>query len=177
MENPLRLSNIVIENLEISCVNNCKKNLYFIIVMWMTLFSIYMKKNITNTLYIFNLYDKNDLQFTVEHSENNSISFLNLIIINNDHRNIIANWYWKSTFSGRYRNFNSHHPINNKIAIIYCLVDRAIKSSQNSSYKKNIDFTKQVLQNNDYPHNLVDFQIRKCLEKKCLEKKCLEKLQ
>ena len=61
-------------------------------------------------------------------------------------------------------NFNSHHPTNNKIAIIYYLLDRAIKLSHNSFHKENTEFIKQVLQNNDYPHNLVDLQIKKRLK-------------
>ena len=79
-------------------------------------------------LNIFNEYEKN-LQFAVELSQNKNISFLDLKIIIDNQRYLISqiqtNGYQKPTFSRRYLNYNSHHPHSNKIAIIYCLVDRA----------------------------------------------------
>ena len=121
-------------------------------------------KNSVHTLNTFNSYDKN-LQFTVEIAQNNSINFLDIKIIINNQRQIITNWYRKPTFSGRYLNFNSHHPLNNKIAIIYGLVDRAIKLSHKSFQKQNILFIKQVLKQKNYPQHLIDLHIKKRLKK------------
>ena len=122
------------------------------------------KNNIDDTLKTFNSYDTN-LQFTVERSHNNSISFLDMEIIIYEQRNIITNWYKKPTFSGRYLNYNSHHPLSNKIAIIYCLVDRAIKLPHNNLYEINISSIKLLLKNNDYPLNIVEYHINKRLKK------------
>ena len=85
----------------------------------------------------------------------------------NEQRNIITNWYKKPTFSGGYLNYNSHHPISNKIAIIYCLVDRAIKLSHIIFHEKNTSFIKLLLKkkNNDYPHDVIEYHVRKRLKK------------
>ena len=103
------------------------------------------------------------LQFTVEKSRDNKISFLDLeVIIKNNH--IITNWYRKPTFSGRLLNFHSQHPNNNKIAIIYSLVDKAIKLSDVCFHSENLSLIKQLLFNNDYPVDIVNTYIEKRLK-------------
>ena len=134
MGNPISpiLSDIVMEDLETECIKklSIKPTFYF---RYVDDIILCIGSNSTNhILNTFNEYDKN-LQFTVELSQNkNTISFLDLKIIIDNQRYLITNWYQKPTFSGRYLNYNSHHPHSNKIAIIYCLVDRAI----NLSHKK-----------------------------------------
>ena len=89
---------------------------------------------------VFNSYDKN-LQFKTETSINNIISFLDIeIIVNN--KKIITNWYRKPKFSGRFWNFNSQHPHQNKIAIMYSLVDRTIKLSHTSFHNGKLNLIK-----------------------------------
>ena len=67
---------------------------------------------------IFNIYIEH-LQFTVESSRDNRISFLDIeIIVKNNC--IITNWYRKPTFSGRLLNSQSQHPKNDKTAIFTC---------------------------------------------------------
>ena len=152
MGNPLSpiLSDIVLEDLEIECIKkfNVKPLFYFRYVDDILL--CVPSNSIDHTLNTFNTYDKN-LQFTVEIAKNKSISFLDLKIIIDQHRHIITNWYRKPIFTGRYLNYNSHHPLSNKIAIIYCLVDRAINLSHSSFHNDNILFVKNVLKLNDYP--------------------------
>ena len=106
-------------------------------------------KNLINyTRKVFNSYDEN-LHFTTENSINNKISFLDIeIIVKN--KKIIKNWYRKPTFSGRFLNYNSQHPHKNKIAIIYSLVDRAIKLSHTSFHNVKLNLIKQFLIINDY---------------------------
>ena len=146
------------EDLETECIKrlNVKPMFYFRYVDDILL--CIPSNTIDHTLNIFNTYDKN-LQFTVETALNNSISFLDLKIILDQQRQIITNWYQKPTFSGRYLNFNSHHPLSNKIAIIYCLVDRAINLSHKKFHKDNIIFIKNVLKLNNYPLELIEFHI------------------
>ena len=165
MGNPLSpiLSDIVMEDLEIECIKklNVKPLFYFRYVDDILL--CVPSNSIDHTLNTFNTYDKN-LQFTVEIAQNKSISFLDLKIIIDQHRHIITNWYRKPTFSGRYLNYNSHHPLSNKIAIIYCLVDRAINLSHSSFHNDNILFIKNVLKLNDYPKKVIDFHLKKRLK-------------
>ena len=70
----------------------------------------------------FNSYNPR-LQFTYEIESNNTLSFLDikLIRVNNEH--IMTNWYRKNTYSGRFLNFLSCHPFNQKIAVIKNLTD------------------------------------------------------
>ena len=139
---------------------------------------------ISLTFCVFKLFEtmvKSRLQFWVEtnniipesqngfrkgHSLRNRdfLRFLDLKIIIDQHRHIITNWYRKPTFSGRYLNYNSHHPLSNKIAIIYCLVDRAINLSHSSFHNDNILFIKNVLKLNDYPKKVIDFHLKKRLK-------------
>ena len=65
------------------------------------------ERMINYTVNLFNSFD-NNLQFTVETSTNNKISFLDILIIQNKQK-IFMDWYRKPTFSGRFLNFKSHH--------------------------------------------------------------------
>ena len=87
------------------------------------------------------------------------ISFLNIEIIVKNHK-IITNWYRKPTFSGRFLNYNSQYPHKNRIAIIYSLVDRAIKLEHTSFHNVNLNLVKQFLILNDYPIELINKYIR-----------------
>ena len=73
------------------------------------------------------------LQFTSEFG-GDEISFLDVTI------SIIGNgfgvdWYRKPTFSGRFLNFYSNHPIAQKRGTIFSLVDRTILLSDFRFYK------------------------------------------
>jgi len=76
------------------------------------------------------------LQFTMEIEKDNKISFLDLTFIN-DEGTIIFDLYKKPTFSGRYLNYRSHHPLNHKKGIIYGLTDKIINLSHPRFHEKN----------------------------------------
>ena len=126
MGNPISpvLSDIVMEDLESHCISrlNSKPLFYFRYVDDVLL--CLHKDYIDETLKTFNNYDMN-LQFTVETLQNNSISFLDMTLINKNNR-ISTNWYQKPTSSSRVINFLSKHPIQQKRNIIYNLTDRGI---------------------------------------------------
>ena len=63
------------------------------------LYCVSQKNTIDHTVNIFNSYDEN-LKFTVELSQNNNISFLDVKIIVNEQQKIITDWYQKTRFSG-----------------------------------------------------------------------------
>ena len=60
-------------------------------------------------------------------------------------------WYRKPTFSGRFLNFNSNHPISQKKGTIFSLVDRAFLLSDFMFHTKNLTFIINILLDNDYP--------------------------
>ena len=166
MSNPISpiLSDIVMEDFESHFISKLQSKPLFYFRYVDDIVLCIHKNNIDDTLKTFNSYDTN-LQFTVERSNNNSIRFLDTEIIINEQRNIITNWYKKPTFSGRYLNYNLYHLLSNKIAIIYCLVDRAIKLSHNNFHETYISSIKLLLKNNYYPLKIIEYHINKRLRK------------
>jgi len=98
--------------------------------MWKT-FLIIPKNKLEMVLKTFNEYHPR-LQFTHELESNNSLSFLNMLVIRGEDGRIITNWYRKPTFSGRYINYFSSHPEQYKLKTIANLVDQAILLSDES---------------------------------------------
>ena len=96
------------------------------------------------------------IEFTVETEVNNSIPFLDLQIIHTTTTHILINWYKKTTASRRYINFYSHHPLSEKIAIVYSLVDKSIKLAHSSFHINNLNIVKNLLLNNDYPSQFIE---------------------
>ncbi|XP_070170797.1 uncharacterized protein [Polyergus mexicanus] len=74
------------------------------------------------------------LQFTMEEGVDNRLNFLDITIIIKDSL-IEFDWYHKPTFSGRYPNFGSQHPLCQKKGTINELTDRAFSPSEISTKK------------------------------------------
>jgi len=72
-----------------------------------------------------------------------------------DNNFLIFDWFHKPTFSGRYLNFNSQHPLCQKKGTIIGLVDRAFSLSHPRFHNKNLDFVIRVLLDNGYPLKLI----------------------
>ena len=119
------------------------------------------EKMIDYTVNLFNSFD-NNLQFTVKRQSNNKISFLDILIIQNEQK-ISTDWYRKPTFSGRFLNFNSHHPISNKIGIICSSVDKCINLADIHFHDKNLNLIRDLLLENDYPKDFINKYINKRL--------------
>jgi hypothetical protein len=102
----------------------------------------------------FNNYHKN-LQFTIETEENNKINFLDITLHHNDQK-IKTQWYTKTTWSSRYLNFNSNHPLSQKKTVIIGLADRAIQLSDPEYRQEAIEKAKNALKLNNYPKKLIN---------------------
>ncbi|EFN74754.1 hypothetical protein EAG_01936, partial [Camponotus floridanus] len=104
---------------------------------------------INNTLDIFNSFHPR-IQFSVEIGVNNCLNFLDvtMIVVNN---RIYCDWFHKKSFSGRYLNFHSQHPMNQKRRTIISLIDKAFLLSDPVFHKKNIEFIVDTLLRNSYP--------------------------
>ena len=76
MGNPLSpiLSDIVIEDLELQCINKLQSKPLFYFEYVDNIVLCIHKNDMEHTFNVFNPYDKN-LQFTVERSQNSSIRF------------------------------------------------------------------------------------------------------
>ncbi|KYN06950.1 hypothetical protein ALC62_02072, partial [Cyphomyrmex costatus] len=93
------------------------------------------------------------LQFTLEIGDK-KLDFLDtsISIIDN---HFIFDWYRKPTFSGRFLNFFSNHPVSQKKGTIFSLVDRVFLLSDLSFHTKNLNFIINILLNNDYPLSFI----------------------
>jgi len=84
----------------------------------------------------FNLIHRR-LQFIMEREKEGRIGFLEILIIR-EHRNFIFDIYHKPTFSGKFLNFHSHHPISHKKGLIISLTDKIVKLSHPKFHSKNL---------------------------------------
>lgn len=66
------------------------------------------------------------IQFTHEIETNSKLAFLDMKLIHNPDGSISAQWNKKSYASGRLLNYNSCHPIGQKISTAYGLINRVI---------------------------------------------------
>ncbi|XP_018347291.1 PREDICTED: uncharacterized protein LOC108751554 [Trachymyrmex septentrionalis] len=93
------------------------------------------------------------LQFTVERG-GNAINFLDITVLVNENQ-CYLDWYRKPTFSGRFLNFHSNHPLTQKKGTIFSLVDRAFLLSDSRFHTKNLTFIINILLLNDYPLDFI----------------------
>jgi hypothetical protein len=93
------------------------------------------------------------MQFTLEIGGDKT-NFLDITIIKNEDF-LIFDWYHKPTFSGRYLNFLSAHPLSQKRGTIMSMVDRTFVLSDPKFHRKNIEFIANTLLINDYPAKFI----------------------
>lgn len=111
-------------------------------------------KNLENCILSnFNSYHPK-IQFTIEKENKNCISFLDVLVIRRGN-NIITDWYHKPTFSERFLNYTSKHPLKQKINIINNLKNRAFSLSSPEFHIKNLQYIKEMLLRNNYPISLL----------------------
>nr|XP_022911173.1 uncharacterized protein LOC111422201 [Onthophagus taurus] len=104
---------------------------------------------------VFNNFDSH-LQFTVETESNSSVPFLDTIVIRNLDQTISLNWYTKPTYSGRYINFHSNHPLNQKLNTVVAMVNRVRSISDVRFLDSNLKKLRDIFVNNGYPIGLVN---------------------
>src|SRR5436190_17125440 len=94
------------------------------------------------------------LQFTFEVGKENKLDFLDvsLILIDN---HLIFDWYHKPTFSGRYLNYFSQHPLCQKRGTVISLIDKVFTLSHSLFYTKNFNLVINILHDNCYPIEFV----------------------
>ena len=107
----------------------------------------------------FNSYHSR-LNIAYELKFENTLSFLNLLMIKNEDGIIETNWHRKNTFSGRYMNYFSNHPLKQKTAIIKNVVDIAILLSHEKFHEENLETIKNLLMLNNYPKIFINKHIK-----------------
>ncbi|XP_044757911.1 uncharacterized protein LOC123316054 [Coccinella septempunctata] len=108
---------------------------------------------------VFNSYHQK-IQFTIEVEKDNSLPFLDLLIIR-ENSSIITDWYTKAISTNRCINFYSSHSMQQKTNIMENLIKRALKLSNKKFHRKNLDKVENILKQNNYPTYLVKRIINK----------------
>ena len=148
------IADLVMEDVEIEALSKLDYPPIFYLRYVDDILTCIPNNKLSQTVNVFNNIN-NNIHFTYEIEKNNSINFLDLLLINNNGK-IITNWFQKPRFSGRLLNYNSNHPNSQKIGIIYNLIDRAIKLSDKKFHSDNIKLCKNLLLLNNYPINFIN---------------------
>ena len=162
MESPISpiIADLVMQDLEVEII----KKLDFTVPVYYRYLDdtiLFIPKDKINSIVDeFNNYHER-LKFTFEIENNNSIPFLNILIIRNNDNTIYTNWYRKNTFSGRSLNYCSNHPIQYKFKIIKNLVDSTILLSNKIVHVDNLNIIKEYFILNNYPTKFIDKYIKK----------------
>ena len=101
----------------------------------------------------------NRLQFTYEIEEDSCLNFLDTWVIRSNNK-LITNWYHKPSWSGRYINFISAHPMQHKVGLIKGLIDRAVLLADPEFRPANLLLVKDTLKRNSYPGEMISAIIR-----------------
>ena len=156
------LAELIMEYLEERCFRKINFDVPFFYLYVDDIITCVPSDKSDSILHIFNNFHSK-MKFTIEIEDDTGISFLDTKI-KIENQKIITNWYRKPTWSGRVLNFYSHHPLSQKIAIIFNMVDKALKLSDPQFFDQNITIIKNALKNNHYPSDFIDKYVKKRLD-------------
>ncbi|XP_058830393.1 uncharacterized protein LOC131689363 [Topomyia yanbarensis] len=119
------------------------------------LFLLIHKNKLQEILDTFNNYNKH-IQFTCEVEQAGKLPFLDLLVIRMDDNTIKTDWYAKPISSGRLLNFNSFHPMDQKVGLTTNYINRVRQlSTVRSIDQQNIVITDHLIRN-DYPIKFIN---------------------
>ena len=111
------------------------------------------------------------IKFTIEKQTKNQLSFLDLLITCKGD-NFLTSFYRKKHSIGLYTNYLSFTPFSYKVGLVKTLLHRAFFISSNwSIFHLELNKTKEMLERNLYPSDLIDQQIKQYLHAQCTDKK------
>ena len=119
---------------------------------------------IGHILKILNSYHPK-IQFTYELEDNNTISFLDVLVKRTQNNKFETSVYRKPTNTDIYMNWNTHAPTNWKIGTLKTLIKRAKTVCSNETLlKREIEHLRKVfVEINNYPKNMVNRIIKQQL--------------
>jgi hypothetical protein len=106
------IAQLVLEDLEESMLNNLNYPIPFFYRYVDDCITAIPKDKIDDILKHFNSYHKK-IQFTIEIENQNKINFLDTTLHHLDN-NVKTEWFTKETWSSRYLNYGSQHPMTQK---------------------------------------------------------------
>ncbi|XP_067205235.1 uncharacterized protein [Linepithema humile] len=142
------LADIVMTDLELRAMENLEFSLPIYVRYVDDILTMVPRRHIEDVLRSFNsVHDR--LRFTAEIGGDN-INFLDITLYRGNNQ-FMFNWYRKPTFSGRFLNFHSQHPISHKRGVLVGLIDRVLGLSHPQFYQQNFVLIINILLNNGYP--------------------------
>ena len=97
------------------------------------------------------------IQYTAERESDAQLAFLDVLVIRNPGRTLATSVYRKPTHTDRYLDFQSHHPIAHKIAVIRTLNHQAKNlPSTPTAIAEEEQRVAQALKKNGYPKKLIE---------------------
>ena len=110
------------------------------------------------------------IQFTMERENNNKIPFLD-VQIEKTEGGFRTSVYRKPTATGRYLNFQSHHPDTVKKGIVRCLQDRAATiSTDEPTRRREMSLLTDTFRRNGYPSGFIEQKSRRNYQQQLREK-------
>lgn len=106
------------------------------------------------TLTAFNSFN-DSLKFTIEQESNCSVPFLDTRVIRTTGNKIILDWYSKDTASGRFLNYHSNHPKNQKYNTVIAMKNRVTHICHESLLQNNLKKLHNMFLNNGYPNHIL----------------------
>ena len=99
------------------------------------------------------------IQYTAERESDAQLAFLDVLVIRNPGRTLATSVYRKPTHTDRYLDFQSHHPIAHKIAVIRTLNHQAKNlPSTPTAIAEEEQRVAQALKKNGYPRKVIEQQ-------------------
>lgn len=144
------LSNLVMNDLINFCLNKLPFKVDFLKVYVDDTILAVPKTEVSEVMKVFNSYH-HKLKFTCELEQNNSLAFLDTLVIRELSGKLKTNWYSKPSSSGRLLNYYSNHHIKHKIGTVKNLLHRSYHLSSTEYHKENINKIKLLLKMNNYP--------------------------
>lgn len=106
------------------------------------------------TLDTFNAFNT-AIQFTMECETDHSVPFLDTMVIRQENGAIILDWYQKPTASGRFLNYYSNHPKNQKLNTVIAMKNRVSHICHEMFLRDNLKKLYNIFLNNGYPKYLL----------------------
>lgn len=118
------------------------------------IFSILQTNMIETTLNALNSFHTK-LKLTIERENNNTLAFLDVLVIRGTDGSVTTDWYQKNNASGRLLNYFSNHPMTQKYNTAYNLTHRIFTLSSDCYYNKNKAKIESILKQNNYPEDII----------------------
>ncbi|XP_053681982.1 uncharacterized protein LOC128732703 [Sabethes cyaneus] len=108
---------------------------------------------IQHVLNTFNSHHPN-IQFTYELEVDRRLPFLDMLLIRTADQSVKTQWYIKPISSGRFLDYNSQHPLHQKLNVAKNFINRVNKLSTNPDKAEVIAIVEKQLSLNSYPKAL-----------------------